>query len=177
MRSGLTVLIGVIVFGFLVTYCPVEIEPMPISQHGDPVYTCATVDELVNASNLIIRGKPSNIEIYYQNDPEQSYTIKVTEVYKGSCDDTIQVQTCNWLLNKHTPVYPDEKLEACEVLLFLTKSRVSISVIDVNRGYFVIEGDNVTSIGVIDEDFKSVTNGLHQPMNLNEFTRSYLETN
>ncbi len=176
MRLNLYLLVGVLVYGFLVVYCPVEIAPMPMAQHYNQVYTCTTVEQLYNASNLIIRGRPTNIEIFYQNDPLQSYTIEVSEVYKGSCEDTIQVQTCNWLLNKHTPIYPEEKLETCEVLLFLTKSRISTSVIDINRGYFVIDGDNVTSIGVIDEDFKSVTNGLHQPLSLDEFTRNYLET-
>ncbi|MCJ7731029.1 hypothetical protein MUP51_01820 [Candidatus Bathyarchaeota archaeon] len=177
MRLNLYLLVGVLVYGFLVVYCPVEIAPMPMAQHYDQVFTCTTVEHLYNASNLIIRGRPTNIEIYYQNDPVQSYTIEVSEVYKGSCEDTIQVQTSSHgLLNKHTPVFSEEKLETCEVLLFLTKSMYSISVIDVNRGYFIIDGDNVTSIGVIDEDFKSVTNGLHQPMSLDEFTRSYLET-
>ena len=59
----------------------------------------------------------------------------------------------------------------------MTKSSYSVRVIDVNRGYFVIDGDNVISIGVIDEDFKSVTNGLHETINLNDFKQNYLGKN
>ncbi len=178
MRLNPYVMVGVLAYGLLVVYCPVDIEPMPISQHGDPVFNCKTIDELYNASNLIIRGIPTSLEIYYQNVPHQIYTIEVSEVYKGNCEDTIQVETFNYgLLNKHTPSYSEEKLETCEVLLFLTKSSYSVTVIDINRGYFVIDGDNVTSIGVIDEDFRSVTNGLHQTMNWDEFNKNYLEKN
>ena len=175
MRLNPYVMVGVIAYGLLVVYCPVDIEPMPISQHGDPVFHCKTIDELYNASNLIIRGTPTNVEIYYQNVPHQKCSIEVSKVYKGSCADIIQVETCSWgLLNKHPPIYSEDKLENCEVLLFLTKSSDSVTVIDVNRGYFVIDGDSVTSIGVIDEDFKSVTNGLHQIMNREDFTKKYL---
>ena len=175
MRLNPYVMVGVIAYGLLVIHCPVDIEPMPISRHGDPVFNCKTIDELYNASNLIIRGKPTNIEIYHQNIPHQKYTIMVSEIYKGKCEETIQVETFNHgLLNKHTPSLSEEKLETCEVLLFLTKSSFSVTVIDVNRGYFVLDGENVTSIGVIDEDFKSVTNGLHQIMNWDDFTNNYL---
>jgi len=177
MRLNPYVMVGIIAYGLLVVYCPVDIEPMPISRHGDPVFNCKNIDELYNASNLIIRGKPTNVEIYYQNVPHQKYTIEVSEVYKGVCTDIIHVETCSWgLLNKHPPSYSEAKLETCEVLLFLTKSSYSVTVIDVNRGYFVIDGDNVTSIGVIDEDFKSVTNGLHQPIDLADFRKTYLES-
>ena len=68
MRARLLWVIGLAVYVSLILFCQVEIQPMPVSSGGNPVYICETVEELYNASNLIIRGKPSNVDIFCNFD-------------------------------------------------------------------------------------------------------------
>lgn len=172
MRDGLLVSAFLILSGILIINASADYPIEIISSGGDPVYSCKTIADLYSESNLVIRGNPVNIEIYYQNTVDATYQIEVLEVWKGTCEEFIEVSTANkGFLNKHSPTLSEEDLEQCEVILFLSKNKLETRVIDVNRGFFVINNDVIYSIGVIDEDFKSLTNGLHDPYILDDFNR------
>jgi len=170
MRDRVLVTVFLVISGILILNASADYPSEIISSGGDPVYSCKTIADLYSESNLVIRGKPTNIQIYYQNTVDATYQVEVLEVWKGNCEEFIEVSTANkGFLNKHSPTLSEEELEQCEVILFLSKNRLETRVIDVNRGFFVIHNDVVYSIGVIDEDFKSLTNGLHDPCTLDDF--------
>ena len=170
MRDGLLVSAFLILSGILIINASADYPSEIISVDKNIVYTCENIEDLYSEANLVIRGKPENIEIYYQNTPETTYQVKVLEVWKGTCEDFIEVSTANkGFLNKHSPTLSEEELEQCEVILFLSKNKVETRIIDVNRGFFVINNDVVCSIGVIDGDYSSLTNRLHDPYSLDDF--------
>ena len=170
MRDRVLVAVFLFISGILIFNASAEYPSEIISSGGNPVYSCETIEDLYSESNLVIRGKPVNIEIYYQNTVDATYQVEVLEVLKGTCEAFIKVSTANkGFLNKHSPTLSEEELEQGEIILFLSKNKLETRVIDVNRGFFVIHNDVVYSIGVIDEDFKSLTNGLHDPYSLDDF--------
>ncbi len=170
MRDDLLVAVFLLISGILIFNASADYPSEIISSDGNPVYSCETIEDLYSESNLVIRGKPVNIEIYYQNTPGATYQIEVLEVWKGTCEEFIEVSTANkGFLNKHSPTLSEEELIHCKVILFLSKNKLETRVIDVNRGFFVIHNEVVYSIGVIDEDFTSLTNGLHDPYSLDDF--------
>ncbi|MCW4012651.1 MAG: hypothetical protein NWF07_06635 [Candidatus Bathyarchaeota archaeon] len=170
MRDGLLVSAFLLISGVLIFNASADYPSKIISSDGTPVYICETIEDLYSESNLVIRGKPENIEIYYQNTAGATYQIEVLEVLKGTCEEFIEVSTANkGFLNKHSPTLSEEEFEQCEVILFLSKNKLETRVIDVNRGFFVVQNDVVYSIGVIDGDYSSLTNGLHDPYTLDDF--------
>lgn len=170
MRNRVLIAFFFVISGVLIFNASAEYPSEIISSGGNPVYSCETIEDLYSESNLVIRGKPVNIEIYFQNTVDATYQIKVLETWKGTCEAFIEVSTANkGFLNKHSPTLSEEELEQCEVILFLSKNKLETRIIDVNRGFFVIHNDVVYSIGVIDEDFKSLTNGLHDPYTIDDF--------
>ena len=170
MRDGLLVSAFLILSGILIFNASADYPSEIISSGGNPVYSCETIADLYSESNLVIRGKPTNIQIYYQNTVDATYQVEVLEVWKGTCEEFIEVSTANkGFLNKHSPTLSEEELVHCEVILFLSKNKLETRVIDVNRGFFVKQGDIVYSIGVIDGDYRSLTTGFHEPLSLDDF--------
>lgn len=166
--------IGLVLYASLVNFVPVEIEPVPYTSHGNQVYSCETVEHLYNSSNLIIRGKPSNVRIYYQLGPDEEYQIDILETYKGQEYETEIVQFIHYFVNKHPPKLSEKELEGCEIILFLSKSSYKTMVVDTVRGFFVIHEGLVYSIGELDVDVGPISHNLHGQGSLIEFEQKYL---
>ena len=165
--------IGVVVYGVFVISFPIEIESIQ-SSSGEPWYSCETVEDLYNASSLIIRGKPNNTRIYYRTYPDEVYVIEVLELYKGVCNDEVSFSIPNVFLNKQQPNLSDEELRQCELILFLKPFKNQTRVVDIIRGVFVIHEDSVYSIGEIDPNLGPATNNLHNQGSLLKFKIEYL---
>lgn len=169
MRNSLLVM-TLVLSGVLIAMAPSDYPSEVNASGGDSVYRCNTIEDLYSESNLVIRGKPFNIEIFYQNTPGALYQIEVIEVLKGKCGEVIEVKTSNdGFANKHPPILSDKELEQCEVILFLSKNTLHTKVVDINRGFFFVYGNSVYSIGVIDEDYQSLTTGLQNNYCLDDF--------
>ena len=79
MRDGLLVSAFLILSGILIINASADYPSEIISNGGDPVYSCKTIADLYSESNLVIRGNPVNIEIYYQNTVDATYQIEVLD--------------------------------------------------------------------------------------------------